>query len=139
MEHSGNILIFNIPGTLFWEYSSEFHRELFPNILGIYHGNVPRISCKQYSWNIISEYSPEFHRKLFPNILGIHHGNVPRIFHEQYSWNIIWEYSPEFHSEHFPNILRIYHGNVLPRTYICPVGSTTIHKIFETNSSFHVK
>ena len=43
MEHSGNIPIFNIPGTLFWEYSPEFHRELFPNIPGIYHGNVPRI------------------------------------------------------------------------------------------------
>ena len=43
MEHSGNIPIFNIPGTLFWEYSTEFHRELFPNIPGIYHGNVPRI------------------------------------------------------------------------------------------------
>ena len=43
MEHSGNIPIFNIPGTLFWEYSPEFHRELFPNIPGIYQGNVPRI------------------------------------------------------------------------------------------------
>ena len=42
MEHSGNIPIFNIPRTLFWEYSPEFHRELFPNTPGIYHGNVPR-------------------------------------------------------------------------------------------------
>ena len=29
MEHSGNIPIFNVPGTLFWGYSPEFHRELF--------------------------------------------------------------------------------------------------------------
>ena len=43
MEHSGNIPIFNIPGTLFWEYSPEFHWELFPNIQGIYHGNITRI------------------------------------------------------------------------------------------------
>ena len=43
MEHSGKIPIFNILGTLFWEFSPEFHRELFPNIPGIYHGNVPRI------------------------------------------------------------------------------------------------
>ena len=43
MEHSGNIPIFNFPGTLFWEYSPEFHRELFPNISGIYHRNVPQI------------------------------------------------------------------------------------------------
>ena len=43
MEHSRSILIFNIPGTLFWEYSPEFHRELFPNIPGIYHWNVPPI------------------------------------------------------------------------------------------------
>ena len=34
MDHSGNIPIFNIPGTLFWECSPEFHRELFPNISG---------------------------------------------------------------------------------------------------------
>ena len=40
MEHSGNIPIFNIPVTLFWEYSPEFHRERFLNIPGIYHGNV---------------------------------------------------------------------------------------------------
>ena len=40
MEHSGNIPIFNVPGTLFWEYSPEFHREPFPNIPGIYHGNI---------------------------------------------------------------------------------------------------
>ena len=46
MEHSGNITIFNIPGTLFWEYSPEFHRELFPNIPRICHGNVPRIFHK---------------------------------------------------------------------------------------------
>ena len=43
MEYSGNIPIFNIPGTLFWEYSPEFHKELFPNIPTIYHGIVPRI------------------------------------------------------------------------------------------------
>ena len=43
MESSRNIPKFNIPGTLFWEYSPEFHRELFPNIPGIYHGYVPRI------------------------------------------------------------------------------------------------
>ena len=43
MEHSGNIPIFHVPGTLFWEYSSEFHRELSPNIWAIYLGNVPRI------------------------------------------------------------------------------------------------
>ena len=43
MEHSGNISIFNIPGTSFWEYSPEFHRQPFPNIPGIYDGNVPRI------------------------------------------------------------------------------------------------
>ena len=42
MEHSENIPIFNIPGTLFWEYSPPFHRELFPNITGIYHGNITR-------------------------------------------------------------------------------------------------
>ena len=28
---------------IIWEYSPEFHKELFPNILGIYPGNVPRI------------------------------------------------------------------------------------------------
>ena len=43
MEHSGNIPIFSICGTLFWEYSPEFHREFFPNIPGIYHGNVLQI------------------------------------------------------------------------------------------------
>ena len=43
MEHSGNIPIFNILGIFFWEYSPEFHIELFPNIPGIYHGNVPQI------------------------------------------------------------------------------------------------
>ena len=31
---------------IIWEYSAEFHRELFPNILGIYHGNVPQIFPK---------------------------------------------------------------------------------------------
>ena len=40
MEQSGNIPIFNIHRTLFLEYSPEIHRELFPNIPGIYHGNV---------------------------------------------------------------------------------------------------
>ena len=29
--------------SIIWEYSPEFHSELFPNILGLYHGNVPRI------------------------------------------------------------------------------------------------
>ena len=43
MEQSGTIPVFSIPGTLFREYSLEFHTELFPNILGISHGNVPRI------------------------------------------------------------------------------------------------
>ena len=52
MEHSGNIPIFNIPGTIFreqysgnniCEYYSQFLRALFLNIPGIYHGNVPRI------------------------------------------------------------------------------------------------
>ena len=43
MEYSGNISIFNIPGTFPREYSPEFYRELFPNILEIYRGNVPRI------------------------------------------------------------------------------------------------
>ena len=28
---------------IIWEYSPEFHSELFPNIPGIYHWNVPRI------------------------------------------------------------------------------------------------
>ena len=35
MEHLANII---------WEYSPEFHREPFPNIPEIYHGNVSRIS-----------------------------------------------------------------------------------------------
>ena len=43
MEHSRNIPIFIIPGTSFWEFSPEFHREFSPNIPGIYYGNVPRI------------------------------------------------------------------------------------------------
>ena len=43
MEHLGKVPIFNIPGTLFWEYFPEFHRELFLNIPEIYHGIVPRI------------------------------------------------------------------------------------------------
>ena len=43
MEHSGNISIFNIPGALLWGYPPEFQGELFLNIPGIYHGNVPRI------------------------------------------------------------------------------------------------
>ena len=28
---------------LFWEYSPEFHRDIFLNISGIYHGNAPGI------------------------------------------------------------------------------------------------
>ena len=55
MEHSGNIPIFNIPGTIFRE---------------------------QYSGNNICEYYPQFLWALFLNIPGIYHGNVPRIFHE---------------------------------------------------------
>ena len=43
MEHSGNIPIFNIPGTLFGNIPLKFHRELFLNIPGIYHGIIPRI------------------------------------------------------------------------------------------------
>ena len=31
---------------IIWEYSLEFHRKLFPNILGIYHGNVPQVFYK---------------------------------------------------------------------------------------------
>ena len=42
----GNISILNIFGILFWEYSPEFHGELFPNIRGIYHGNIPQIFHK---------------------------------------------------------------------------------------------
>ena len=61
MEHSGNIRIFNIPGTFPREYS-----------------------YIQYSRNIpfLKEYCPEFCREPFPNIPGIYHGNVPRIFRE---------------------------------------------------------
>ena len=55
---------------IIWEYSSEFHRELFPNILEIYHRNVPRIFHEKYSRNIIWEYSPEFHRELFTKYSG---------------------------------------------------------------------
>ena len=40
MEHSGYIL-YSIFSEHFWEYSPEFPCELFPNIPGIYHGNVP--------------------------------------------------------------------------------------------------
>ena len=43
MEHSGNIPIFNILGTLFGGFFLEFHRGLFPNIPVICHGNVPQI------------------------------------------------------------------------------------------------
>ena len=46
MEHSGNIPIFNIPKTLFWEYSPEFHMELFPNILGIYIYTLMTVEVK---------------------------------------------------------------------------------------------
>ena len=46
MKHSGNVPLFNVPGTLFWEYSPEFHREPFPNIPGMYHGNIRRIFHK---------------------------------------------------------------------------------------------
>ena len=86
---------------IIWKYSLEFHREHFPNILGINHGNVPRIFHKQYSRNIIWEYSPEFHREVFPSILGIYHGNVPRIFHEHIfpRWDKLWKLS--FHQQQF--------------------------------------
>ena len=90
---------------IIWEYSSEFRRKLFPNILEIYHGNVPRIFHEKYSRNIIWEYSPAFQSELFPNILGICHGNVPRLFHEhifsrweacsmseRFFWNNVWQY-----------------------------------------------
>ena len=56
MEHSGNIPTFSIPRTFPREYSyiqyswnmpqgifPGISRERFPNIPGIYHGNVPRI------------------------------------------------------------------------------------------------
>ena len=41
-----NIRIFNVPGTFLREYSLECHRERFPNIQGIYHGNVPQLFHK---------------------------------------------------------------------------------------------
>ena len=57
MEHSVNISIFNIPRTLFWEYSPEFHRERFPNILGIHHENVPQIFHKHvFAWCVVLKY-----------------------------------------------------------------------------------
>ena len=58
MEHAGNIPIVNVPGTLFWEYSPEFHKELFPNIPGIYNGNVQRIFHKHrfVRWVIILDH-----------------------------------------------------------------------------------
>ena len=37
---------------IIWGYSPEFYRELFPNIPGIYHGNVPRI----FHENIFARY-----------------------------------------------------------------------------------
>ena len=40
MSH-GTIRLFNIPETLFWNYSPEFYWELFPNAMGLSHGNVP--------------------------------------------------------------------------------------------------
>ena len=43
MEQSRNITIFNILGTFFSEYFSDFHWGFFPNILGISQGNVPQI------------------------------------------------------------------------------------------------
>ena len=43
MEHSGNIPIFNIPGTLFGNISRNFKGNFFSDILGIYHGNIPLI------------------------------------------------------------------------------------------------
>ena len=43
MEHLRNIPIFNIPGTLIWEYSLEFHTERSPNIPEIYYGNISQI------------------------------------------------------------------------------------------------
>ena len=39
MGGSGNIPIFNIPGTLFWNFIENFS----PIILGIYQGNVPKM------------------------------------------------------------------------------------------------
>ena len=41
MEQSGNISIFNIPGTLFQNISQNFIGNFFLYILGISHGNVP--------------------------------------------------------------------------------------------------
>ena len=76
------IFLYSIFPERYLEYSPEFHRDLFPNTLGIYHGNVPRIFHEQFSWNIIWEYSLKFHRELFPNFLGKYHGNVPRIFNK---------------------------------------------------------
>ena len=75
------IFLYSIFPEHIWKYSQEFHMELFPNILGIYHGNDPRIFHEQHYWNIIWEYSLEFHREPFPNIQGIYHGNVLRIFY----------------------------------------------------------
>ena len=43
MEQPGNIPIFNIPGTLFWNIPRNFIGNFFPNILGTSQGNVPRI------------------------------------------------------------------------------------------------
>ena len=66
MEHSGNISIFNIPGTFPREYSPEFHRELFPNIPRIYHGNVPRIFHEHIfaHWEVLYDKNhADFHRK----------------------------------------------------------------------------
>ena len=76
------IYLYLIFSDTLWEYYLEFHRDLFPNILGIYHGNVARIFREQYSRNINWKYSAESHRELFPNILEMYHGNVTRIFHK---------------------------------------------------------
>ena len=46
MEQSGNIPVFNIPGTLFWNIPLNFIGNFFPNILGISHGSVSQIFHK---------------------------------------------------------------------------------------------
>ena len=46
MEQSGNIPIFNIPRTLFRNIPQNFIGNFLLNILGISHGNVPRIFHK---------------------------------------------------------------------------------------------
>ena len=46
MEQSGNIPIFNIPGTLFRNIPENFIWNIFRNIVEIFHGNVPQIFRK---------------------------------------------------------------------------------------------